>query len=237
MIDKKIFYDKFIKLISDESVDECKKYELSIADLVHNYYRQYLSQEDAIKYSKQYVEQFVDKLNDMCRINKDDSKYKQSHEYILKKRFHISIGHRLSKHKKLCKNIHGHNITVEVELSSTILNENDMIIDFSDVKKIMNKLLDAFDHALLLNKFDELITYDRNTDRDIDKIIYDRGTNVDNFKIIYFDGDPTAENLSKYFFDAIHKMISDIDEYKHIKLNSIRIWESNDSDITCKFTN
>jgi len=67
--------------------------------------------------------------------------------YKVEKRFTIPIGHRLSKHKGYCKNLHGHNFVVLIGVKSEKLNENDMVIDFSDLKNESNRILDNWDHS------------------------------------------------------------------------------------------
>ena len=74
--------------------------------------------------------------------------------YRIEKRFTVPIGHRLSKHPGRCASIHGHNFVIYVGLKTFQLNENDMIIDFSDLKEFVNTLLDDYDHTLLVNKTD-----------------------------------------------------------------------------------
>ena len=77
--------------------------------------------------------------------------------YKVTKLFKVPIGHRLSCHKGLCKNIHGHNLKIEVEVSCEELNENGMVIDFSDLKAMTNEIIDEWDHALFINFMDQEI--------------------------------------------------------------------------------
>ena len=126
--------------------------------------------------------------------------------YILKKIFRVPIGHRLSKHEGLCKFVHGHNLKIEIEICSEVLNKNDMVIDFSDVKNIVNDVLASWDHALFLNIFDKSI---RDTS--------DRTLTV--------SGDPTAELLSKKLYDILKEDF----EKSGIDLVSVTIWESDDA--------
>jgi 6-pyruvoyltetrahydropterin/6-carboxytetrahydropterin synthase len=130
--------------------------------------------------------------------------------YTVKKTFRIPVGHRLSKHEGLCKNIHGHNFKIEVEVNSFKLNDNDMVIDFSDLKKIVNNALEQFDHATILN----------NRDHEIIKQFRDN-----EFKFIMIGGrDPTAEVLSEYFYREIEFKLP-----KDVIMDSVRVWENEDS--------
>jgi len=66
--------------------------------------------------------------------------------FYLKKRIEISSSHalRLSYESK-CTKIHGHNWIITVFCRRAELNEHGMIIDFSEIKRIVNQL----DHAYL----------------------------------------------------------------------------------------
>jgi len=127
--------------------------------------------------------------------------------YIVEKTFKIPMGHRLSKHKGLCQNFHGHNFVIKVEVGSESLDTNDMVIDFSDLKKVVNRLLEKFDHTMLLNADDE--------------------TKFGPFRVITFIGDPTAELLCKYFFEQISIALYPV--RPSAKVLSVSIWESDDS--------
>lgn len=131
--------------------------------------------------------------------------------YSVTKTFRVPVGHRLSKHKGLCKNIHGHNLKIEVRVSCFKLNDNDMVIDFSDLKEIVSKYLEYWDHTLLLNSRDELVNSLQKTN-----------------KISFVAGDPTAENLCKYLFTRISGELEIIHPLL-LKVNFIRIWENDDS--------
>jgi len=130
------------------------------------------------------------------------------------KEFKLPIGHRLSCHAGDCANFHGHNIRVVIGLKSRVLNKNGMIMDFSDLKKIVKPILDKFDHALLLNE------------TDVEKFKTLEGEDYFSkiFKIVSFPYDPTAENLSKYLFDEINSVIKEAFPI----LEFVEIWE-NDS--------
>mgnify|MGYP001791422622 CR=1 FL=1 len=74
------------------------------------------------------------------------------------KKFTFETAHALYGYDGKCKNIHGHSyklfVTVIGEpISDTNNPKYGMVIDFGDLKKIVNKeIVDAFDHATLFNK-------------------------------------------------------------------------------------
>lgn len=62
----------------------------------------------------------------------------------------FSAAHFLAQHPT-CGCIHGHNYSVEITVSSTKgLNEDYMIIDFHDIKKITMEIIKDLDHKLLV---------------------------------------------------------------------------------------
>lgn len=73
------------------------------------------------------------------------------------KKFSFDMAHALYGYDGPCKNIHGHTYHLAVTLIGTAINDsndpkNGMVIDFTDLKKIVSKnVIDIFDHALLLN--------------------------------------------------------------------------------------
>jgi len=59
----------------------------------------------------------------------------------------FSAAHSIPGHQK-CGKIHGHNFRVEVEILGEV-KENGMVMDFFDLKKIVNEVVAKFDHTLL----------------------------------------------------------------------------------------
>lgn len=71
--------------------------------------------------------------------------------------FTFDMAHALHGYDGLCKNIHGHTYRLSVTLIGKTIQEEGhakqgMVIDFSDFKKIVKeKVVDVFDHTLVLN--------------------------------------------------------------------------------------
>ncbi len=107
--------------------------------------------------------------------------------YKVSKEFTFAMGHRLSFHKGACKNFHGHNYKVIVGVKSETLDINGMVIDFSNLKAIVNGFLDTMDHALMVNE--------------VDKEFVQKVKEIFPFmKIIETPFDPTAENMAREIF-------------------------------------
>ena len=136
--------------------------------------------------------------------------------YYLKRHFSFAGGHRLSKHDGLCKNIHGHNYDVWVTVRSPKLNENDMIMDFSDLKAIVNPVIDRYDHCLIVNK------------KDVDwmKPLADKM----GFKATIMDHeerDPTAEVMAEHFFNQLTELFTRL--FNEIQIDQVEVFENTKS--------
>jgi 6-pyruvoyltetrahydropterin/6-carboxytetrahydropterin synthase len=107
--------------------------------------------------------------------------------YRITKEFSFSMGHRLSCHQGLCKNFHGHNYTVFVGLKSETLNPNGMVMDFGDLKGIVENYLKRFDHAMMINKADS------------EKFLKLQAE-MPFLKVMVVDYEPTAENMAREFY-------------------------------------
>ncbi len=62
---------------------------------------------------------------------------------------HFSSAHFLRNYPGNCEHLHGHNWAVEVAVSASRLNDIDVAIDFRDLKKIVNGIVEELDHRNL----------------------------------------------------------------------------------------
>ena len=124
------------------------------------------------------------------------------------KEFHWEMGHRLPEHFGKCKNIHGHSYKMIVELEGS-LDENGMIMDYFDLKKIVKPVIEEMDHAFMV--------YEK--DKEIIKFL----ESVNSKKIIV-GFQSTVENICKYILTQIQKqsLPSNVNKLK------VRIFESVD---------
>lgn len=106
------------------------------------------------------------------------------------KEFRWEMGHRLPEHFGLCKNIHGHSYKMLVEFEGE-LDKNEMVIDYYDVEKIINPLIEKLDHAFMVNKNDNMVL------EFLEKI---------NSKKVVIDFNATAENICFYLLNEIKKV-------------------------------
>ncbi len=124
------------------------------------------------------------------------------------KEFHWEMGHRLPEHFGKCKNIHGHSYRMIVELEGS-LDDQGMIMDYFDLKKIVTPIIEELDHAFMV--------YEK--DKEIIKFL----ESVKSKKMIV-DFQSTVENISRYILSQIQKqkMPNNVDKVK------VRIFESVD---------
>ena len=69
------------------------------------------------------------------------------YEVTIRKSF--SAAHILKDIGGKCEDLHGHNFIVEVTVKGDALNEEDILIDFRDLKRWTNEILEALDHKYL----------------------------------------------------------------------------------------
>lgn len=68
--------------------------------------------------------------------------------HLLTKSYNLSASHCLKGHIK-CGRMHGHNYQIDVVIGSELVNDQGMVIDFGNLKKILNEILSPYDHRHL----------------------------------------------------------------------------------------
>lgn len=110
------------------------------------------------------------------------------------KRFKWEAAHRIPGHAGLCRNFHGHSYRMFVEVEGTI-RENGMVMDFHDIKQLVEPLVDQWDHAVLVGA----------NDQELLEII-----NKTDWKHFVFPGDTTAELIVQYVLDFLSHQKGDL---------------------------
>jgi len=85
----------------------------------------------------------------------------------------FSAAHQLRDYKGICEQLHGHNWKIQIWIRGKSLQENGILIDFCDIKKILDNELQKIDH------------YNLNDLPQFCKI------------------NPTAENLARYLYGEL----------------------------------
>jgi 6-pyruvoyltetrahydropterin/6-carboxytetrahydropterin synthase len=99
---------------------------------------------------------------------------------------HFCYGHRLLDYDGKCRHLHGHNGTAVITLHGDQLDRRGMVVDFSDLKRVVGGWIDStLDHTMLLHKDDPVLT-----------ALQERGERVH-----VLDVNPTAENIAKLIYD------------------------------------
>ena len=62
--------------------------------------------------------------------------------YRVTKSVSFCYGHRLLNYDGKCRHLHGHNADAVITLESETLDERGMLVDFSDIKALVNQLQD-----------------------------------------------------------------------------------------------
>ena len=129
------------------------------------------------------------------------------------KEFNFEMAHALENYDGFCKNIHGHSYKFFVTVIGEPISDNKnpklgMVIDFGDLKAIVNKeIVKVFDHAFVLNKDSHF-----NPGKDAHEMFGNT---------IYVNYQPTCENLIVDFAKRIKTVLP-----KNIELFSLRLYET-----------
>lgn len=103
------------------------------------------------------------------------------------KEFTWEMGHRLSFHNGGCRNLHGHSYKCMIELTGEP-DQNGMVMDYYDLKKVVEPILNELDHAFMVYKNDkELIAA-------LEQL---------NSRKVIVDFESTAENICLYLLEKI----------------------------------
>jgi len=104
----------------------------------------------------------------------------------------FSAGHALRGYRGKCENVHGHNYKVSVTISGEELNPIGLLVDFAEVRAALRAAAERLDHRFL----NDLPPFDRLN--------------------------PSAENLAKYFSDALEPRLGK----NGLRLGAVTVWET-----------
>lgn len=124
------------------------------------------------------------------------------------KQYRAEIAHRLPDHPGRCRFIHGHSYLFEITMTDeNYQEEQDMVIDFSELKEAIKSIIDPWDHSLVLWNKDPLAPLIETFP-------------VTRLNIVPFV--PTAENMAWHIASKLHQF------YKGTSLavKSVRVWET-----------
>lgn len=133
----------------------------------------------------------------------------------LTKVFHFETGHALHNYEGACKNIHGHSYELRVSITTAASQTDDFlpapgfIIDFKDIKKIVNQsVVNNLDHKLILSK-DYLHHHPELKDLE---------------NLLIWDFEPSAENILLFIKRTLFTHLP-----KEIKIKKLLLYETKSS--------
>src|SRR5262245_42740400 len=122
------------------------------------------------------------------------------------KELHFCYGHRLLHYDGKCRHLHGHNGKAVITVEEKSLDPLGMVIDFSQLKKVVGGWIDdTLDHKMLLHKDDPVIPELRRHGE----------------QFVTLDMNPTAENIAKLIYDFVRKAGFSVVE--------VTLWETENS--------
>ena len=122
------------------------------------------------------------------------------------KEIHFCYGHRLLNYAGKCKNLHGHNGKAVITLEAAGLDALDMVVDFTQIKKLVGAWIDeTLDHKMILHRDDPALPELRRLGE----------------PVVVLDANPTAETIAKLIFDRAAS--------QGLPVTEVTLWETETS--------
>lgn len=124
--------------------------------------------------------------------------------------FSFDAAHRIMGHGGKCAWLHGHTYRLGVTVQAETLNRLGMVMDFDDLKALVEKrVLSRWDHATLLREDDPLVPAILRVQAEAPQ------------KVITFPQNPTAEVLAQAAAAALGSALP-----SGVRLARLTVWES-----------
>lgn len=95
-------------------------------------------------------------------------------------------GHRLLNYDGKCRHLHGHNGKAVIVLEAQALDDRGMLVDFSDIKRRLQRWIDdTLDHTMLLCRHDPILPL----------------LQSQNERVFVMEANPTAENIARLIYE------------------------------------
>jgi 6-pyruvoyltetrahydropterin/6-carboxytetrahydropterin synthase len=108
----------------------------------------------------------------------------------------FAAGHSLRGYQGKCERVHGHNYRVRVTFEGEQLDSRGLLLDFSEVKRLMQGLIERWDHRFL--------------------------NDVPPFDVL----NPSAENMAKCFYEELVRGLQSAAREVPVRLAEVKIWET-----------
>ena len=123
--------------------------------------------------------------------------------YSVTKRIDFCYGHRLLDYDGICRHPHGHNAVAEIEVQTGELDARNMVVDFSDMKRVIKGWIDReLDHKMILRHDDPMVA----PLRALGEPMY------------LLESNPTIERIARLIFEKSREL--------GIPVVNIRVWET-----------
>lgn len=99
--------------------------------------------------------------------------------------------------------VHGHNYNIIFEVSTNKMNDDFMVMDFKQIKKVIHEEMDKYDHSLILKDGDVLIDFYK-------KEYQKRGVDINKTRLFIWNQAPTAEYMAYYWYNIFMKKFKEV---------------------------
>jgi 6-pyruvoyltetrahydropterin/6-carboxytetrahydropterin synthase len=124
--------------------------------------------------------------------------------------FEFDAAHRVLGHPGACAYLHGHRYRLQVVVEAADLNGLGMLIDFGDIKRIVDEcLVRKWDHAALFRYDDPLVQAVLEAQPEAPE------------RVITLPDNPTAEVMARMAFQEIAKALPE-----GLTLTEVTVWET-----------
>jgi 6-pyruvoyltetrahydropterin/6-carboxytetrahydropterin synthase len=140
-------------------------------------------------------------------------------EARISKEVQFDAGHRVPGHRGKCRNLHGHRYRLVVVLEGDVSEEfgdpdEGMVVDFGDLKDILNRIANHYDHGFIYTKNDNAVSHFAITQQP-------------GLKWVEIDRVPTAENLAGIIFNQVEEELDATwGKDAPFKLFKVQLWET-----------
>lgn len=114
----------------------------------------------------------------------------------------FAAGHSLRGYEGKCERVHGHNYRVRVTFEGEQLDSRGLLLDFSEVKRLMRGLIERWDHRFL--------------------------NDVPPFDVL----NPSAENMAKCFYEELARGLQAGAREVPVRVAEVKIWETDTATAT-----
>jgi 6-pyruvoyltetrahydropterin/6-carboxytetrahydropterin synthase len=123
--------------------------------------------------------------------------------YSVTKKIDFCYGHRLLDYDGMCAHPHGHNAIAEIEIETDALDRRNMVVDFSDIRRVVKGWVDReLDHKMILRKDDPLVA----ALESLGEPMY------------LLDSNPTAERIARLLYDVSRE--------QGLPVTRVTLWET-----------